>query len=62
MKKLSEFLSLLLAVAMLFSTLASCSTGGGDDTDTTTVVTGTTEGRTYKNEYFDLSLTLPAHW
>ena len=62
MKKTSKFLALLLAVTMLFSTLASCSTGGGSDTDTPSTVTGTTEGSTYKNEYFDLSLTLPAHW
>ncbi|MBE6633874.1 MAG: hypothetical protein E7620_05980, partial [Ruminococcaceae bacterium] len=62
MKKAFKLLALLLVVTMLFSTLASCSTGGGSDTDTPSAVTGTTEGSTYKNEYFDLSLTLPAHW
>ena len=62
MKRASKLLALLLVVTMLFSTLASCVTGGGDDTDTPSAVTGTTEGSTYKNEFFDLSLTLPAHW
>ena len=51
MKKASKLLALLLVVTMLFSTLASCVTGGGGDTDTPSTVTGTTEGSTYKNKY-----------
>ena len=65
MKKASKLLALLLVVTMLFSTFISCGLLEGlegTNGDGAKSVHGSTEGKVYKNEYFDLSLTLPAHW
>ena len=63
MKKTFRFIALLLVLAMLSSSLASCTVFlGDDDANDPTTVTGKTEGSVYKNEFFDLSLSLPAHW
>ena len=63
MKKTFRFIALLLVLAMLSSSLASCTVFlVDDDTNDPTTVTGKTEGSVYKNEFFDLSLSLPAHW
>ncbi|MBR4031813.1 MAG: NPCBM/NEW2 domain-containing protein [Clostridia bacterium] len=65
MKIKFRIIAVVLVVAMMVSTLASC--GLLDDLvdengDGEKSLYGSTEGRVYKNEYFDLSLTIPAHW
>lgn len=65
MKLRLRMIAVILAVVMMTSTLASCglldgfgdTDGGGEKS-----IHGSTVGNVYKNEYFDLSLTLPAHW
>ncbi|MBE6594824.1 MAG: hypothetical protein E7644_03375 [Ruminococcaceae bacterium] len=65
MKLRLRMIAVILAVVMMASTLASCglldgfgdTDGGGEKS-----IHGSTVGNVYKNEYFDLSLTLPAHW
>ena len=63
MKRSYKLLALLLVVTMLFSILASCGSGsGGGGEESPGSVTGVTNGKSYSNEYFDISLSLPAHW
>ena len=65
MKIKFRIVAVILVVAMIVSTLASCGllnviedvNGDGEKS-----VHGSTEDKVYKNEYFDLSLTIPAHW
>ena len=64
MRKWTKLLSVALAFVMAFPIFASCksdeeSSSGSKGPKS---VTGQTAGNTYTNEYFDLSLTLPAHW
>ena len=44
------------------STTAPEATTSAPTPDTPTDVSGTVNGQTYVNKYFDLSLMLPAHW
>lgn len=76
MKKWTKSIALLLIFALLLPMLTACSGGGlegllqwleqFEDKPTepggNTSMTGTVEDRTYKNQFFDLSLTLPEHW
>ena len=65
MKIKFRIVAVILVVVMMVSTLASCGILNGIEDvngDGEKSVHGSTEGKVYKNEYFDLSLTLPAHW
>ena len=65
MKIKFRIVAVILVVVMIVSTLASCGILNGIEDvngDGEKSVHGSTEGKVYKNEYFDLSLTLPAHW
>lgn len=62
MKTTLRLIAILLTLAIIFPTFAACSGTEDDKNDDPVSITGSIGGQTYKNEYFDLSLTIPSHW
>ena len=63
MKLTFKVIALLLCAAILLPVLASCGFFESDGEEKENAdIHGSVSGKVYKNEYFDLSLTIPAHW
>ena len=64
MKSTLKFTAILLVLAMMTATIASCGLISitEPDGDNIKELHGSVNGNVYTNEYFDLSLTIPAHW
>lgn len=64
MKKMMKILATTLAVVMTLPAFSSCIIDGGESSAPQggASLVGEIKEETYVNEYFDISLTLPAHW